>query len=48
MLEVDDAISFAGDVPHSYANAGAGPARFTLTVFEPGVGAGPTPEASHD
>lgn len=39
VLEIDDAISFASDVAHSYANEGAGPARFSLTVFEPGVGA---------
>ena len=48
VLEVDDAISFASDVPHSYANEGTEPARFSLTVFEPGVGAGATSEASHD
>ncbi len=33
-----DAITFVGDAPHSYANSGRTPARFTLTVFEPGVG----------
>lgn len=48
VLEVDDAISFASDVPHSYANEGAEPTRFALTVFEPGVGAGTKTEASHD
>lgn len=48
VLEVDDAISFASDVPHSYANDGTGPVRFSLTVFEPGVGAGKRTEASHD
>jgi transcriptional regulator with XRE-family HTH domain len=51
VLEVDDAISFASDVPHSYANEGSEPARFSLTVFEPGVGASTktTPvAASHD
>lgn len=48
VLEVDDAISFASDVPHSYANEGETPARFALTVFEPGVGAGAKTEASHD
>ena len=37
VLGVDDAISFTSDVPHSYANDGAGPARFSLTVFEPFV-----------
>lgn len=40
VLQVDDAISFAGDVAHSYANASTTTTRFTLTVFEPGVGAG--------
>ena len=48
VLEVDDAISFASNVPHSYANNGAEPARFSLTVFEPGVGTGTKTEASHD
>jgi transcriptional regulator with XRE-family HTH domain len=48
VLEVDDAISFASDVAHCYANDGTEPARFSLTVFEPGVGAAPTSEASHD
>jgi transcriptional regulator with XRE-family HTH domain len=41
-LEVGDAVSFPGDVVHSYANPSAQPARFSLTVFEPGVGAGPS------
>lgn len=48
VLEAGDAISFASDVAHSYANDGTELARFTLTVFEPGVGTGTTPEASHD
>lgn len=48
VLAVGDAISFASDVAHSYANEGTEPARFSLTVFEPGVGVGSTPEASHD
>lgn len=47
VLEADDTISFASDVAHSYANQGTAPARFALTVFEPGVG-GTTSEASHD
>ncbi len=46
VLEVDDAVSFASDVPHSYANTGDGQARFTLTVLEPGVGAS-TPTQEH-
>jgi transcriptional regulator with XRE-family HTH domain len=39
-LAEGDAVAFPGDVPHSYRNAGAQPARFALAVFEPGVGAG--------
>ena len=38
MLEVGDAVAFSGDVPHAYANGGASSARFSLSVFEPGVG----------
>lgn len=38
-LEVGDAITFFGDVAHGYANAGSTRARFSLAVFEPGVGA---------
>lgn len=37
-LGAGDAVSFPGDVAHSYANPGALPARFSLAVFEPGVG----------
>jgi transcriptional regulator with XRE-family HTH domain len=39
-LRVGDAITFGGDVAHSYANPGRGTARFSLAVFEPAVGAG--------
>ncbi len=39
ILAPGDAVTFAGDVPHSYRNDGAVPARFSLAVFEPGVGA---------
>ena len=38
-LDVGDAVTFNSDVAHSYANPGVQPARFTLAVFEPGVGA---------
>lgn len=38
-LSAGDAASFRGDVPHCYATASR-KARFALTVFEPGVGAG--------
>lgn len=39
-LRAGDAVSFPGDAAHSYANHGADPARFSLAVFEPGVGNG--------
>ena len=39
-LDAGDAAAFPGDVAHAYANPGPQPARFSLTVFEPGVGAG--------
>lgn len=45
-LEPGDALTFPGDVAHSYANAGADTARFTLAVFEPGVGSGHKAEVS--
>jgi DNA-binding XRE family transcriptional regulator len=34
-LDVGDAVSFPGDVAHSYSNSGAQPARFSLAVLEP-------------
>jgi transcriptional regulator with XRE-family HTH domain len=41
VLGQGDSASFAGDLPHGYANASsAQAARFALTVFEPGVGGG--------
>lgn len=42
-LDAGDAVAFPGDVAHSYANPGSEPARFSLTVFEPGVGPGHRP-----
>ena len=39
-LDAGDAVAFPGDVAHSYANPSTQPARFSLAVFEPGVGAG--------
>lgn len=39
-LDQGDAVAFPGDVPHCYANATARAVRFSLAVFEPGVGAG--------
>jgi transcriptional regulator with XRE-family HTH domain len=40
-LQPGDALAFPGDVSHSYANPGTQPSRFSLAVFEPGVGARP-------
>ncbi len=37
-LDVGDAVSFPGGVEHAYANPGTQTARFSLAVFEPGVG----------
>ena len=37
-LEAGDALTFFGDADHSYANPSHAPARFTLAVYEPGVG----------
>jgi len=37
-LHVGDSLSFPGDVNHSYANQQDSPARFSLAVYEPGVG----------
>ena len=39
-LKAGDAATFPGDVRHSYDNPLARPARFVLSVFEPGVGVG--------
>ena len=47
VLEPGDAVAFPGDVPHSYANPGKSPARFSLAVFEPGVGPASRTEVSH-
>jgi transcriptional regulator with XRE-family HTH domain len=47
-LSAGDAMAFGGDVEHSYANDGPQPARFSLTVFEPGVGSGAPTEAADD
>jgi transcriptional regulator with XRE-family HTH domain len=44
-LESGDAVAFPGDVAHSYANPRKRPARFSLAVFEPGVGSTSRSEA---
>ncbi|MHA7208730.1 helix-turn-helix domain-containing protein [Arthrobacter sp. MDT1-65] len=46
-LAEGDAMTFSGDVAHSYANHGSASARFTLAVFEPAAGSGPQKEMSH-
>jgi transcriptional regulator with XRE-family HTH domain len=43
-----DALTFRGDAAHSYGCAGHLVARFSLTVFEPGVGATSESGASGD
>jgi len=45
-LDAGDAVAFGGDVAHAYANPGTRPARFSLAVFEPGVGPGSRPEVA--
>jgi len=45
-LDTGDAVTFPGDVDHSYANPGIQPARFSLAVFEPGVGSGSRSEVT--
>jgi transcriptional regulator with XRE-family HTH domain len=37
-LAAGDAMSFLGELAHSYANNRKRPARFSLAVYEPGVG----------
>ena len=46
VLKAGDAASFPGDVDHSYGTVGKEPARFSLAVFEPGVGSGHMAEAT--
>ncbi|WP_199712169.1 helix-turn-helix domain-containing protein [Kocuria tytonis] len=46
-LDAGDALTFPGDVDHSYAHTHGSTARFSLCVFEPGVGHTRTPEAPH-
>ena len=46
VLRTGDAVSFASDVPHAYANLAQQPARFSLSVFEPDVGTAPSTRTS--
>ena len=45
-LDVGDAVRFPGDVGHTYANPDPAPARFVLSVLEPGVGTGTRTQVS--
>ena len=47
VLEPGDAVAFPGDVAHSYLNDDRSPARFSLIVFEPGVGSQNRSEVRH-
>ncbi|NQD88020.1 helix-turn-helix transcriptional regulator [Paenarthrobacter sp. CM16] len=40
VLDVGDSVTFPGDLAHSYSNSTSEPARFSLAVFERGVGSG--------
>lgn len=46
-LRPGDALTFHGDADHAYVNPGDEPARFSLTVFEPGVGSPRRTEVRH-
>jgi transcriptional regulator with XRE-family HTH domain len=46
-LDAGDAVTFTGDIAHSYTNPGRRPARFSLAVFEPGVGTSSRSETAH-
>ncbi|WP_198730470.1 helix-turn-helix domain-containing protein [Mycolicibacterium baixiangningiae] len=47
-LDTGDAVAFPGDVDHAYVNSHSEPARFSLAVFEPGVGGASThPTKTH-
>jgi len=45
-LDTGDAVAFCSDAAHSYANPGTQSARFSLAVFEPGVGSGSRSEVA--
>ncbi|HET7667604.1 MAG TPA: cupin domain-containing protein [Mycobacterium sp.] len=47
VLDTGDAIAFPGDVDHAYINPTAEPARFSLAVFEPGVGGASVKSEGH-
>lgn len=46
-LDAGDALTFPGDVDHAYLNGNDAPARFSLAVFEPGVGKSAAPAEGH-
>ncbi len=47
LLAAGDALTFAADVAHTYTNAGDAPVTFTMTVFEPAIGAAVHKEKRH-
>ncbi len=47
-LATGDALTFRGDVVHAYVNSTSATTRFSLTVFEPGVGSAHREESAHD
>ncbi len=46
-LATGDAMAFPGDIDHAYANPHQESARFSLAVFEPGVGGVAAPSETH-
>lgn len=46
-LAPGDALTFVGDEDHAYTNPGDVLTRFSLTVYEPGVGSGHRKETTH-
>jgi quercetin dioxygenase-like cupin family protein len=47
VLDTGDAIAFPGDVDHAYFNLTEEAARFSLAVFEPGVGGASVKSEGH-
>ncbi|GAA4710202.1 cupin domain-containing protein [Promicromonospora umidemergens] len=46
-LAAGDALTFTGDEPHSYANPADAVTRFSMTVYQPGVGPRHRTETNH-
>ncbi|MBH0053371.1 cupin domain-containing protein [Salinibacterium sp. SWN139] len=47
VLGTGDSMAFAGDEDHAYENTSGMPARFVLSVLEPGIGASSRADRSH-